>query len=356
MTSRGRKALSVTCGDSSPKGEPRHRILAQEMERICIDTLHSLFYGYPSMRVPPESRMVVKRFPSRHPASPCGRGGQRSEDGEGQITATSIGKCWHLRRQMTSRGRKALSVTCGDSSPKGRAKASYIGTRNGAYLYRYAPFTVLRLPLNARAARKSDGRKTVSVPAPLASPCGRGGQRSEDGEGQITATSIGKCWHLRRQMTSRGRKALSVTCGDSSPKGRAKASYIGTRNGAYLYRYAPFTVLRLPLNARAARKSDGRKTVSVPALPVGEVALQRGRRRANNGNPRKMLAPSQADDVPGRKALSVTCGELSQKESQGIVYWHKKWISVSIRSIQRYPSMPENAGTFANRQMKTSRR
>ena len=251
------------------------------MERICIDTLHSLFYGYPSMRVPPESRMVVKRFPSRHPLPlPVGEVAS-SEDGEGQITATSIGKCWHLRRQMTSRGRKALSVTCGDSSPKGRAKASYIGTRNGAYLYRYAPFTVLRLPLNARAARKSDGRKTVSVPAPLASPCGRGGQRSEDGEGQITATSIGKCWHLRRQMTSRGRKALSVTCGDSSPKGRAKASYIGTRNGAYLYRYAPFTVLRLPLNARAARKSDGRKTVSVPApcLPLWERwPAQRGRK------------------------------------------------------------------------------
>ena len=35
---RGRKVLSVTSGDSSPKGEPRHRILAQEMERICIDT------------------------------------------------------------------------------------------------------------------------------------------------------------------------------------------------------------------------------------------------------------------------------------------------------------------------------
>ena len=184
MTSRGRKALSVTCGDSSPKGEPRHRILAQEMERICIDTLHSLFYGYPSMRVPPESRMVVKRFPSRHPLPlPVGEVASAART-EGQITATSIGKCWHLRRQMTSRGRKALSVTCGDSSPKGRAKASYIGTRNGAYLYRYAPFTVLRLPLNARAARKSDGRKTVSVPAPLASPCGRGGQRSEDGKGK----------------------------------------------------------------------------------------------------------------------------------------------------------------------------
>ena len=126
------------------------------------------------MRVPPESRMVVKRFPSRHPLPlPVGEVAERSEDGEGQITATSIGKCWHLRRQMTSRGRKALSVTCGDSSPKGRAKASYIGTRNGAYLYRYAPFTILRLPLNARAARKSDGRKTVSVPAPH-SPVGGG--------------------------------------------------------------------------------------------------------------------------------------------------------------------------------------
>ena len=160
---------------------------------------------------------------------------------------------------MTSRGRKALSVTCGDSSPKGRAKASYIGTRNGAYLYRYAPFTVLRLPLNARAARKSDGRKTVSVPAPLASPCGRGGQQ-RGRKRQITATSIGKCWHLRRQMTSRGRKALSVTCGDSSPKGRAKASYIGTRNGAYLYRYAPFTIftatpsMRVPPESRMVVK------------------------------------------------------------------------------------------------------
>ena len=201
---------------------------------------------------------------------------------------------------MTSRGRKALSVTCGDSSPKGRAKASYIGTRNGAYLYRYAPFTVLRLPLNARAARKSDGRKTVSVPAPLASPVGEVASAARTERRQITATSIGKCWHLRRQMNC---KALSVTCGDSSPKGRAKASYIGTRNGAYLYRYAPFSVLRLPLNARAARKSDGRKTVSVPAplaSPCGRGGQLAARtERANNGNVnRKMLAPSQADDVP----------------------------------------------------------
>ena len=110
-------------------------------------------------------------------------------------------------------------------------------------------------------------------------------------------------------MTSRGRKVLSVTCGDSSPKGRAKASYIGTRNGAYLYRYAPFTVLRLPLNARAARKSDGRKTVSVPALPLPPCGrggrAQRGRRgQITATSNRKMLAPSQADDVPRAQGLS----------------------------------------------------
>ena len=47
------------------------------------------------------------------------------------------------------------------------------------------PFTVLRLPLNARAARKSDGRKTVSVPVfPLPLPVGEVAERSEDGEGK----------------------------------------------------------------------------------------------------------------------------------------------------------------------------
>ena len=184
MTSRGRKALSVTCGDSSPKGEPRHRILAQEMERICIDTLHSLFYGYPSMRVPPESRMVVKRFPSRHPLPlPVGEVASAARTEKEQITATSIGKCWHLRRQMTSRGRKALSVTCGDSSPKGEPRHRILAQEMERICIDTL-HSVLRLPLNARAARKSDGRKTVSVPAPLASPCGRGGQRSEDGEGK----------------------------------------------------------------------------------------------------------------------------------------------------------------------------
>ena len=46
-------------------------------------------------------------------------------------------------------------------------------------------------------------------------------------------------------------KALSVTFGDSSPRGRAKVAdcngaigHNGIRNGAHLYRYAPLTVLR----------------------------------------------------------------------------------------------------------------
>ena len=164
------------------------------MERICIDTLPFTVLRLPSMRVPPESRMVVNGFRPGTCLSlwerwPSAARTERANNGNVQSE-----KCWHLRRQMTSRGRKVLSVTCGDSSPKGRAKASYIGTRNGAYLYRYAPFTVLRLPLNARAARKSDGRKTVSVPArtatSLASPCGRGGTLSAARtERAITATS-----------------------------------------------------------------------------------------------------------------------------------------------------------------------
>ena len=43
------KALSVTFGDSSPRGRAKGlHTLAREMERICTDTLHLLFYGHPS--------------------------------------------------------------------------------------------------------------------------------------------------------------------------------------------------------------------------------------------------------------------------------------------------------------------
>ena len=142
-------------------------------------------------------------------------------------------------------------------------------------------------------------------------------------------------------------QGLSVTCGDSSPKGRAKASYIGTRNGAYLYRYAPFTVLRLPLNARAARKSDGRKTVSVPAplaSPCGRGGrAQRGRRgQITATSNRKMLAPSQADDVLRAQGSLSHLVTALPKESQGIVYWHKKWsVSVSMMVVNGFrPGTP----------------
>ena len=84
---------------------------------------------------------------------------------------------------MTSRGRKVLSVTCGDSSPKGRAKASYIGTRNGAYLYRYAPFTVLRLP-SMRVPPESRMVVNGFRPGTLPLPVGEVAERSEDGEGK----------------------------------------------------------------------------------------------------------------------------------------------------------------------------
>ena len=140
------------------------------------------------MRVPPESRMVVNGFRPGTLASPCGRGGRAQRGRRGQITATSNRKMLAPSQADDVPRAQGLSVTCGDSSPKGRAKASYIGTRNGAYLYRYAPFTVLRLPLNARAARKSDGRKRFPS-RHFASPCGRGGRAQRGRRGQITATS-----------------------------------------------------------------------------------------------------------------------------------------------------------------------
>ena len=242
------------------------------------------------MRVPPESRMVVKRFPSRHPLPlPCGRGGRAQRGRRGQITATSNRKMLAPSQADDVPRAQGLSVTCGDSSPKGRAKASYIGTRNGAYLYRYAPFTVLRLPLNARAARKSDGRKTVSVPAPPCLPCGRGGRAQRGRRGQITATSNRKMLApSQADDVPRAQGPPQSPAVTALPKGEPRHRILAKRNGAYLYRYAPFTVLRLPLNARAARKSDGRKTVSVPAplaSPLWERWPSAARtERANNGN------------------------------------------------------------------------
>ena len=98
---------------------------------------------------------------------PLGEVAEQSEDGEGKL------------------GCNALSVTFGDSSPKGRAKGG--------------------VPRH---------EKWRASPLPL--PLGEVAERSEDGEGKP------------------GCNALSVTCGDSSPKGRAKGVYCDTKNGARL--------------------------------------------------------------------------------------------------------------------------
>ena len=57
---------------------------------------------------------------------------------------------------------------------------------------------------------------------------------------------------LNNTQLEKGCMALSVTCGDSSPKGRAEdalnsvTQYADIRSGAYLYRYAPKLFYRHP--------------------------------------------------------------------------------------------------------------
>ena len=171
--------------------------------------------------------------------------------------------------------------------PKGEPRHRILAQRNGAYLYRYAPFTVLRLPLNARAARKSDGQ-TVSVPALPFASLWRGGRAQRGRRGQITATSNRKMLApSQADDVPRAQGSLSHQ-GDSSPKGRAKASYIGTKKWSVSVSIRSIHCFTATLNARAARKSDGRKTVSVPVLPclsLWERWPSAARtERANNGN------------------------------------------------------------------------
>ena len=85
MTSRGRKALSVTWGYSSPKGRAKASYIGTKKWSVSVSIRsHSLFYGYPSMRVPPESRMVVNGFRPGTLPLPVGEVAERSEDGEGK--------------------------------------------------------------------------------------------------------------------------------------------------------------------------------------------------------------------------------------------------------------------------------
>ena len=177
---------------------------------------------------------------------------------------------------MTSRGRKVPLSHSGDSSPKGRAKASYIGTRNGAYLYRYAPFTVLRLPSMRVPPESRMVVKRFPSRHSLASPCGgRGGRAQRGRRGQITATSNRKMLApSQADDVPRAQGSLShqVT---ALPKGEPRHRILAQRNGAYLYRYAPFTVLRLP-SMRVPPESrmvvNGFRPGTPLPLPVGEVA------------------------------------------------------------------------------------
>ena len=141
----------------------------------------------------------------KHPLPlPLGEVAERSEDGEGKP------------------GCNALSVTFGDSSPGGRAKGVYHGTKNGAHLpclslwerwtsaartergdQVQSPLSRLRRQLSQRESQGgcTTARKMARIS--LASPFGRGGRaRGRGGETRC--------------------KTLSVTFGDSSPKGRAK--------------------------------------------------------------------------------------------------------------------------------------
>ena len=61
-----------------PKGEPRHRILAQEMERICIDTS-----PFTVLRLPLNARAARKSDGRKNGFRP-GKVAERSEDGEGK--------------------------------------------------------------------------------------------------------------------------------------------------------------------------------------------------------------------------------------------------------------------------------
>ena len=71
----------------------------------------------------------------------------------------------------------------------------------------------------------------IIEPHPLPLPLGDVAERSEDGEGKP------------------GFNTLSVTFGDSSPKGRAKGVYPhrGAKTERIGNRYAPFTILRSPV-------------------------------------------------------------------------------------------------------------
>ena len=137
----------------------------------------------------------------KHPLPlPLGEVDERSEDGEGKP------------------GRKALSVAYGDSSPKGRAKGLYHGTKNGAHLpclslwerwtsaartergdQVQSPLSRLRRQLSQRESQGGCTATRKMARISLASPFGRGGraQRGRRGEAGVQCPLS----RLRRQLS-----------------------------------------------------------------------------------------------------------------------------------------------------------
>ncbi len=121
-------------------------------------------------------------------------------------------------------------------------------------------------------------------------------------------------------------KALSVTCGDSSPKGRAKGVYRDTKNGAHL----PCLSLweRWTSAARTERGDQG----AMPSQSPTATALPKGEPRGCT-TARKMARISLASPFGrggqahrGRRGktgvqcpLSRLRRQLSRRESQGVV-------------------------------------
>ena len=140
------------------------------------------------MRVPPESRMVVKRFPSRHSlASPCGRGGRAQRGRRGQITATSNRKMLAPSQADDVPRAQGLSVTWVTALPK-ESQGIVYWHKKWSVSVSIRSIHVLRLP-SMRVPPESRMVVNGFRPGSLASPCGRGGRAQRGRRGQITATS-----------------------------------------------------------------------------------------------------------------------------------------------------------------------
>ena len=143
----------------------------------------------------------------KHPLPlPLGEVAERSEDGERKP------------------GCNALSVACGDSSPKGRAKGVYRGTKNGAHL----PCLSLweRWTSKARTERENRGAKPSQSPAATALPKGepRGVYRDTKNGAHLPCLSLWERWTsaARTERGNRGAMPSQSPTATALPKGEPR--------------------------------------------------------------------------------------------------------------------------------------